>query len=138
MKNNYGNLLVNQNPDSPHYGKALALHWVIKIGADCDGYDSGIGITPFGCADLAKMYCDNCNAWSDGVKYFVISDVMKLLDLCNEYGISIEHYLFVNTYDDPDALIENLVHYYAESDVNLSQFYFDYQINLTDYSNPEL
>jgi len=140
MKNNYGNLLVNQNPHSPHYGKALALHWVIKMGADCDGYDSGISVTPFGCADLAKMYCDSCTFWSDGVTYFIISDVRKLWDFCQENDLYIEHYLYVDVLNlsGQDALIENLVHYYAESNVNLSQFYFDYQINLTDYSNPEL
>jgi len=132
IKNNYGNLLINQNPNSPHYGKALALHWVVKMGADCDGYDSGISITPFGCSELAIAYCDSCNYWSDGCTHFVISNVRKLVEFCQAYDLSAENYLFADSFCDQD----NLIRYYETSDVNLSQFYSDYQINLTDYSTP--
>lgn len=138
MKNNYGNLLVNQNPNSQDYGKALALHWVIKMGADCDGYDSGIRITSFGCADLAKKYCDTCNWWSDGVKYFILSDVRDLVGFCNEYGISFKNYLYVNAFDDQNSLLKYLGEYYANNEDDFNEFYFNNQINLTDYSNPEL
>lgn len=128
MKNenshNYiGRILIDHNPSSPNFGNVLALHWVIGVGADCDGYDSGISITPHSCADLAKWDCDSSNFWSDGRSYFVISDIRKFVAFCYENDIEPKEYVYAFRYKTANDVLNSLKESYNDDGFNVEEYY---------------
>ena len=142
MKYNYGNLLVNQNPHSPDYEKALALHWVIGNGTKHNRHDA-FSVEPFGSADLAKIYCDYCNWLNNGIDYYIVSDVRQLEVICNSFDIPITHYLFVQYEYSQSFVVHFLIVYYSlfifPNANGLADFYLKHNgIDLNDYLNKEL
>lgn len=128
MKNenshNYiGRILIDHNPSSPNFGNVLALHWVIGVGADCDGYDSGISITPHSCADLAKWDCDSSNFWSDGRSYFVISDIRNFVAFCYENDIEPKEYVYAFRYKTANDVLNSLKESYNDDGFNVEEYY---------------
>lgn len=128
MKNenshNYiGRILIDHNPSSPNFGNVLALHWVIGVGADCDGYDCGTSITPHSCADLAKWDCDSSNFWSDGRKYFVISHIKYFVGFCYEYDIDPKAYVYAFRYKTANDVLSAFKESYEDADFDLEEFY---------------
>ncbi len=62
--------------------KVVGIYYVIGFGADCDGVSS-YRCVPFVSEDQALKYCDNENAWSDGVKHKVVTDMVTVADYCH-------------------------------------------------------
>ena len=128
MKNenshNYiGRILIDHNPSSPNFGNVLALHWVIGVGADCDGYDCGPSITAHSCADLAKWDCDSSNFWSDGRKYFVISNIKDLVEFCYHSALDPKHYVYAFRYKTANDVLNSFKESYEDADFDLEEFY---------------
>lgn len=128
MKNenshNYiGRILIDHNPSSPNFGNVLALHWVIGVGADYDGQDYGISITPHSCADLAKWDCDSSNFWSDGRSYFVISDIRKFVAFCYENDIEPKAYVYAFRYKTANDVLNSLKESYNDDGFNVEEYY---------------
>lgn len=73
--------------------KMIARYWVLQMGTDCDGMDSGMAVG-FSSKNEADAYADESNEWSDGLGYYVISDFEVLLAYCNDYNIGIPEYAF--------------------------------------------
>jgi len=144
MKNenshNYiGRILIDHNPSSPNFGNVLALHWVIGVGADCDGNDwcfsniiSRISITPHSCADLAKWDCDSSNFWSDGRSYFVISDIRNFVDFCYDNEIEPKEYVYAFRYKTANDVLTSFKQSYNDDGFNVEEYYkkeFDVDLN---------
>lgn len=128
MKNenshNYiGRILIDHNPSSPNFGNVLALHWVIGVGADCDGYDCGPSITPYSCADLAKWDCDLCNYWSDGKVYSVISNIKVLVEFCYNYLLDPKRYVYAIRYKTANDVLTAFKESYGFEDFNVEEYY---------------
>ena len=128
MKNenshNYiGRILIDHNPSSPNFGNVLALHWVIGVGADCDGYDCGPSITPHSCADLAKWDCDSSNFWSDGRKYFVISNIKNLIEFCYHSALDPKHYVYAFRYRTANDVLNSFKESYNDDGLDVEEYY---------------
>ncbi len=62
--------------------KVVGIYYVIGYGSDCDGV-SAYSCVPFVSEDQAVKYCDNQNAWSDGVQYRVETNMLAVADYCH-------------------------------------------------------
>jgi hypothetical protein len=67
---------------------AIGIYYVIGYGSDCDGY-SAFKCVAFVDEKKAISYCDDCNEWSDGVRYSITSDMRVVLDYCDNWMRSI-------------------------------------------------
>jgi len=71
-----------------------ANYWVIAVGTDCDGYNSG-RVEAFSFEQDAIDYADVQNEWSDGISYCVISSLDTLRNYCDDYMKDWRNYLDV-------------------------------------------
>jgi len=62
-----------------------ANFWVIAVGRDCDGYNSG-RVEPFADKEEAINFANEMNDWSDGIGYLVISNIWDVKVYCESYG----------------------------------------------------
>lgn len=64
---------------------AIGIYFVIGSGSDCDGH-SKFHCEAFVNEESAIQYCDSQNEGSDGVRYYMTTD-MRLVDAyCSDYG----------------------------------------------------
>lgn len=71
-----------------------ANYWVIALGSDCDGYNSG-RVASFAFEQDANDYADGQNEWSDGIRYYVTNSLDTLRDYCDDYMKDWRNYLTV-------------------------------------------
>ena len=81
-----------------------ANYWVFAVGRDCDGYNNG-RVYPFLVEANAIDFANVCNEGSDGILYYVTSDLEAMQEYCIDYGHDWTNYLEANTQYEQD--IEN-------------------------------
>lgn len=67
---------------------AVGIYYVLGYGHDCDG------VSAFNCAafvhnQTAEDYCERQNDWSDGVRYYVTTDMRDVYSYCADYNRAI-------------------------------------------------